>query len=86
VEQGPYWYLDQVEKVEIANQDKRVVRVWIPCECPKYLWNVEDTQMRGHVPISSEPIPGMRKGIFGNFRIEQGPFAVQFNDGGLIQF
>ena len=86
MDHGPYWYLEQVDKVELSNQDKRVVQAWIPCDLPKYLWNVEDVQMRGHVPMSSDPIPGMRKGIFGNYRIEQGPFAVKFSDGGCITF
>ena len=52
----------------------------------KWFWNVDDTQMRGHIPLSNDPIPGLRRGIFGTFKIEQGPFAVKFNDGTCLQF
>lgn len=82
----PFWYLEQVEKIELANRDKRVVHVWMPCELPKYLWNVDNAQYVGRSPLDGETIPHMRKGIMGNFRIDQGSFSVKFNDGSTLKF
>lgn len=78
---GHDWYLAQVEKIELQHPDKRVVLVTMPCELPESLWNVEASLMRGYIPITDQRVPGLRQGVFGNFRIEQGPFVVRFNDG-----
>lgn len=73
--------LGRVERIELANQHLRIVAVTLPCDLPEYLWNVEEHQMRGHVPLTGKPIPNMRKGHLGNYSVTQGPFSVKFNDG-----
>lgn len=77
--------MKRVEEIELANREKRVVAVTMPCDIPGHLFNVEQVLMRGRIPITDSRIPDLRQGIFANFKISQGPFVVQFNDGTTAQ-
>lgn len=77
--------LGRIERIELAHPNIRIVAVTLPCDLPDTLWNVEESQMRGQIPLTGKPVPNMRKGIFGNYFVHEGPFSVKFSDG-TIQF
>ena len=76
-----YEYLGRIEGVELRNPHLRVVEVHIPCRIPKQIWNVDEVESIGMSKMTGEPIPNMRRGIYGNFRLYEGPVEIHFNDG-----
>lgn len=89
MEQGPQrrWdeWLKDVEAVERAHPNQRIVSVSFPGGVPAIAWNVENNLYRGHSPLDGNNFPHMRAGIYGSFMVLDGPFEVRFNDGEVVQ-
>jgi len=77
-------WLDQIELIEKAHPDKRIVSVSIPGGLPVQARNVPNRLYRGNIPLDNATVADMREGVYGAFRVAAGPFQVRFNTGDVI--
>ena len=77
-------WLDRVEKIERAHPDRRVTQVWFPGGLPSVGWNVQN--LTGAKRWETAGVyEHMRQGVFGSFRVSDGPFQVKFNTGDTVR-
>lgn len=58
----------------------------IPGGLPRVGWNVDNPGAQGFRGRALEPcLPNMREGVMSNYRVEDGPFEVRFNDGTVLR-